>query len=413
MLKYQLIEEYFDTQLFQETVQHYFDTVLAALWTDHTLTETKGRFVVNGAEKRNDFDMPYPIHILNGMIPTLKIYEQYLVKKGYADNPESEIWLKVFILGFTLHDANKLVRIEAQKGKTDLELALEQLHADVANFRVTEFFPEFEKYRNEVFFLALSTEDRTRILANEYPAGRFARETLSPLCHLADGLASIQEVGSPVSVFESIRRKLDKAEKDFGNLPVSYIEVRSNPYTLASQGLLYAARKVLAKNGKKVFYTLRNGFVFFGEDVTQEERAEIKQSFLNQQDLDPVGLTKVDAQKCEFGFLGSMPFTLQVLDKVVIGMQNQFLALSPNGSDKIQDFDGFVEFLKKLLNAFSLLTNTSIPLWTKNRVGFIYASLDWVIVRNVNCFGMSFASTKCNGLMLARKNLGVKTSTVG
>lgn len=371
MIQYILIEEYYESALFQETVQSYFDTVLAALWSDHSMTETKGMFMVNGIEKRNDFDMPYPIHILNGLIPTLKIYEQYLKNKKEVENPDSEKWLKVFMLGFTLHDANKLVRIEEQKGKSDLEMALLQLHSDVANFRVTKFFPDFEKYRTEVFFLALSTEDRTRILANEYAAGRFVRETLSPLCHLADGLASIQELESPATVFENIRRKLDKAEKDLGSLPISYVEVRPNPYTLTSQRLLYTARKVLAKNGKKVFYALRNGFVFFGEDVNQEERMEIQQSFLNQQDLDPVGLTKVDAQKCEFGFLGSIPFTPQVLDKVVDGMSDQFLALSPNSPEKIQDFNDFVEFLKKLLTAFSP-ADQYITLVVDNKSGKLY-----------------------------------------
>jgi hypothetical protein len=353
-MTYQLLEEYFDTPLFQTAVQEYFDTVLAALFADHSLTETKGQFVYDGGKKKTDyFDMPYPVHILNGLIPALHIFEQFLKNAGQADSPETVTWLKVFMLGFTLHDANKLLRVPEQKGKTDLELALEQLQEDVANFRVTEFFPEFEKYKDKVFHLALATENRTRILANEYAAERFVREKLAPLCHLADGLASVQEVESPASVFEAIRWKVAEVERFFGAMPLSYVEVRPNPYVLTNQKLLQAARRVLHGNGKKVLFSLRTGFVFFGEDATPEERTAIQQTFLGSSDLDPVGLTKVNFQKCEFGFLGSVPFTPEVLDKICERLQPSFLELSPNSREKIRDFDGFFEFVKKFLTAFS------------------------------------------------------------
>ncbi|EAY24494.1 hypothetical protein M23134_06481 [Microscilla marina ATCC 23134] len=36
-MKYALKEEYFETPLFQETVQAYFDTVLQVIWQDYIL----------------------------------------------------------------------------------------------------------------------------------------------------------------------------------------------------------------------------------------------------------------------------------------------------------------------------------------------------------------------------------------
>lgn len=376
-MKYQLLEEFFDTPLFQSAVQEYFDTVLAALFADHSLTETKGKFVTDdGKERRDDFDMPYPVHILNGLIPTLHIFEQFLKNAGQTDSLEAETWLKVFMLGFTLHDANKLLRVPEQKGKTDLELALEQLREDFANFRALEFFPEIEKYKDNVFHLALATENRTRILANEYPAERFIREKLTPLCHLADGLASVQEVESPASVFATVQRKMADMEKVFGALPISYIEVRPNPYVLTNQKLLQAARRVLHGNGKKVLFSLRTGFVFFGEDATPEERTAIQQTFLGSSDLDPVGLTKVNFQKCEFGFLGSVPFTPDVLDKICERLQSSFLELSPNSREKIRDFDGFFEFLKKFLTAFAPFDewlNPELDFKTRNKLYLRFA----------------------------------------
>jgi hypothetical protein len=57
-MKYNLIENYFSTELFQETVQSYFDTVLGELFSKHSIVESKGLFIRNGKELKKDYDMP-------------------------------------------------------------------------------------------------------------------------------------------------------------------------------------------------------------------------------------------------------------------------------------------------------------------------------------------------------------------
>ena len=50
-MKYKLIEEYFETQVFQDITQLYFDTVLQDVLTRHPITEAKGLFVRNNKVK--------------------------------------------------------------------------------------------------------------------------------------------------------------------------------------------------------------------------------------------------------------------------------------------------------------------------------------------------------------------------
>jgi len=81
-MKYILIEEYFQTQVFQDITQLYFDTVLQDILIKHPITEAKGLFVRNDKIMKDEYDMPYHIHILNGLIPSLLIYEKYLIEKN-------------------------------------------------------------------------------------------------------------------------------------------------------------------------------------------------------------------------------------------------------------------------------------------------------------------------------------------
>ncbi|HRK29352.1 MAG TPA: hypothetical protein PK239_18895, partial [Chitinophagales bacterium] len=291
-MQYQLIENYFNSRVFQHTVADYFDTVLAAMIKNDTLLQAKGLFSVNGVVKRDYYDMPYHIHILNGLMPALHIYEKYLEARGWLkDNPnQCVLYLKVFILGFTFHDANKLLHTEQTKDFADLEIALQQINKAAETLQVKDFFEEFDTYKNDICFLALATEYRTRILAQQYGfklSEKHVREVLAELCHLADanGFASVQdnELADIEALHKAITKSLSKFTAIAGMppLPVSYLQIYENPYTLLSQQLLRCAKNVLSKNGKKVLFAMRNGFVFWGNNVTQTEYEQIKQTFLD------------------------------------------------------------------------------------------------------------------------------------
>ncbi|PSJ72489.1 hypothetical protein C7N43_33980 [Sphingobacteriales bacterium UPWRP_1] len=365
-MQYQLIEEYFSSSVFQHTVVDYFDTVLAAMIKNDTLLQAKGLFSVEGKVMRDFYDMPYHIHILNGLLPALHIYEKYLQAKGWIEKAPDDcrLYLKVFMLGFTLHDANKLLHTQQTNHFSDLEIALQQINEAAELLNVKAFFEEFDTYKNDICFLALATEYRTRTLAQQYGfklSDKHLREVLAELCHLADanGFASVQEneVADIDMLHQAITKSLNKISiiSDMPPLPVSYLQIYQNPYTLLSQQLLLCAKNVLRKNGKKILFAMRNGFVFWGNNVTQTEYEQIKQSFLDTKDLKYKELTNIDAQKCTFDFLGTVSLT----DEHLLGictdekLQHSFLNLSPNGAEKITDFPLFVDFIQQLIKKSS------------------------------------------------------------
>lgn len=360
-MKYQLIENYFQTELFQIAVQDYFDTVLGRIIAENTTLSAKGLFIIEGKVKRDYYDMPYHIHILNGLIPVLFVYEKYLQKRGWAEDPSMDLYLRIFILGFTFHDANKLLQTKQNRERSDLEVAVAALDNHVNKWDVEAFLSNFEVHKSTIYFLALGTEDGTAVASGDYKLSvknkKHINEIQRELCHLADGLASIQNesLESIEALYKAISRSLGKINK-IVDLPISYLKVRSNPYTLLSQNLLQVARKVLNKRGKKVLYATREGFIFWGEDVTNEEFGAVSKSYLvgSEDDIKFAELTNIDAQKCKFGFIGSTPFTKDILTQIVVDLDNRFLALSPNGRAKFTDFDGFVDLTKQLIEIYQM-----------------------------------------------------------
>ncbi len=360
-MKYQLIEQYFETELFQETVQDYFDTVLGKIIAENTTLSAKGLFVVKGEVKRDYYDMPYHIHILNGLIPVLFIYEKYLQKAEWIEDPKTAIYLKIFILGFTFHDANKLLGTKQSNGKSDLEVAVAALDEHVNKWNVTGFFSDFDLHKSTIYYLALATENGTAVAAEDYAITVNNRDHIKivqrELCHLADGLASIQNetLESIETLYKAINYSLGTISKII-EMPISYIKVRSNPYTLLSQNLLQVARKVLHRKSKKVLYATREGFIYWGEDVTDDEHSLIAEKYLagSKEDIKFLELTNITAQKCKFGFIGSAPFGVAELNEITSVLGDKFLGLSPNGSNTISDFEGFVELTKKLIEIYKM-----------------------------------------------------------
>lgn len=351
-MKYRLTERYFDTPLFQTTVQNYFDTVIKGILNYRDIIPAKGLFVVDGDVKEDLHDMPYHIHILNGLIPTLFVYEQFCTQQGLIENNEIEKYLKILILGFTFHDADKLT------GK-DWNTALEEIEQLANELHISEFFKEYQQYKGDVFFLALATEDRTEVMKNLYKVSldyRHLNEILAPLCNFADRLASIQELDGVETFYKEAQKAIGKVNM-IHDLPISYIKIHENPYTLLSQNLLNTSGRILTQNNRKILYSMRDGILFFGEDLKENEKQIIFKMFREEnEDLNIIDLTKIKAEKCSFGFLGSVELTIGLLDEIIEKLADGFLLLSPNGSEKIKYFDDFVAFNEALVQA------TEIPI---------------------------------------------------
>ncbi len=355
-MKYKLTEEYFETSIFQKTVQEYFDTVLKGILNYKDVIQAKGLFIIDGKVMADLYDMPYHIHILNGLIPSLFLYEKFLSVRGWIGkdtekNKEAEIYIKTFILGFTFHDADKFTGASWTNAFNELEKIKDKL-------LVSEFFPEFENYKNDVYFLALSTENRTEVKKNRYEITldyRHLNEILAPLCNFADGIASIQELDGVEVFYKEAEKALGKINQII-DFKISYIKIHENPYTLLSQNLLNTAGKVLKQNGRSIFYTMRDGILFFGNDLTDKEKELIFEEFENNQsdDIDIGKLVKVTAQQADLSSIVSIGISESILNQIIQNTTNKFLSLSPNGQDKIEYFDDFVKFNELLIEKTEL-----------------------------------------------------------
>lgn len=309
---------YFRSELVNRLTRQYESTLLKSLIQHHLLTTAKG------SSRFPDLtDSPYHIHILNGVYPALLLLEQQLERDGRLNLPEIEPFLKCLMVGFTFHDVNKLVGIEP------LEKAVDRgLEQQAELLRVADFFPEWPDYLPEIEFLALGTENRTATWAfsRQIREWHFVNETLRPICHFADSLASIDNFGSVGEFYEQVCTKI-RTVGGGSDWNLSYVEVHDNISALLSQRLLNLARSIIqAERKEQILFTLRSGFVYFGEHLTTEEINSIKQKFSSEEpDLKPVALTKIDHQSCEFGFIGSTPLTREILDSVIREKINDLL----------------------------------------------------------------------------------------
>ncbi len=361
-MKYNLTEQYFKTDIFQNIVQQYFDTVLNGILNLKPIIQAKGLFFLDNKLVRDYYDMPYHIHILNGLIPSLLVYEKFLLERELIyphtamSDEEAEIYIKTFILGFTFHDADKLTQKEWKDAIPELDNLTEKL-------KVNEFFPEFEKYKNDVYFLSLSTENRSSIKANQYKISlddKHLTEILAQICHFADSISSIQELDGVETMYKALKKTIYDLNK-IVKIDISYIKIHENPYTLLSQNLMHKAASVLKENGREIFYIMRDGFIFFGDDVTEKEKILILRAFDSKNDdLDIQKLVKIDAQSCDLSAVSTIGIDKKMLNGIIDKKANSYLLLSPNGPDKIKFFDDFYKFNEQLCLKSGLPINPKI-----------------------------------------------------
>jgi hypothetical protein len=359
---YSLTEQYFKTDIFQNIVKQYFDTVLNGILNYKEIIQVKGWYAPNGILIKDYYDMPYHIHILNGLIPALLIYEKFLLESAWIftdkeeKDEEVEIYVKSFILGFTFHDADKLTQKDWKEAIQELDNLTEKL-------KITEFFPEFKKYKNDVYFLALSTENRSSIKANQYKISlddKHLTEVLAKICHFADSISSIQELDGVETFYKALKKTVE-ALSNIVKLNISYIKILENPYTLLSQNLMHKAASILKENDRDIFYIMRDGFIFFGDDINENEKLLILRAFdAKNEDLDINKLVKIDAQKCDLSAISTIGIDKKMLNEIIDRRADNFLSLSPNGPDKIKFFDDFYKFNEQLCFKSGLPINPKI-----------------------------------------------------
>lgn len=310
---------YFRSEILNRLTEEYETTVFKSLIQYHLLKTAKG------CRQFSDLtDMPYHVHILNGLYPGLLFLEQYLQSQGMFESTEVEPFLRSLIVGFTFHDLNKLVDSKS------LEEALTELvhHAETLN--VESFFPEWRDYLPEIEFFALGTENRTSTWAFSRPIREwhFLNDTLRPICHFADTVASIDDFSSVADFYERVCNSRFSQSQRLGDIwQLSYVEVHDNLSALLSQKLLNLSKSIVqGDRGEQILFNLRSGFVYLGEPLTAEEIQTLKNQFRSEEsELKPVKMTQIDHQSCKFGFIESTPLNRTILEDVIEEKINDLL----------------------------------------------------------------------------------------
>jgi hypothetical protein len=312
---------YFKTPLFNETTQSFLSTVFASVVRQYTLVSAKGSSGRKFKEERlRDAvialpDMPYHIHILNGLFPALKLLEEQLQTRNLIVKPEIVSFVKTLCIAFMFHDSNKLIGKELdQVMDADIESLCDQTD-------VKSFFPEWRQWLGEIKFLILRTENRTSAYAYEKKIRewQFINEVLGAICHLADLFASLTKFRDVAEFYDRLCLIKVNGKPIADIWQLSFIEVSDNIFTLLSQRLINTAKDFIWNNGGDILFNLRNGFVFIGQPLEESNRNIILQQFCDDDNtFDAVAQTQINSLRgCQFGFIESRRLTSDILSQII------------------------------------------------------------------------------------------------
>ena len=320
------LRDFFSTELFNVVIGTYFENFLGNFIERYLLYSAKGSSGRDFRDRRGEtvksqFDMPYHVHILNGLLPTLKMLEERFKKEGW-DQPDkreqADTFLRCFVIGFTFHDINKLTDVD------DLNESVDQhLFILCDELKLERYFPDWKNWVEEIKFLALGTEYRTKIYAHQ----KFIKEydffntVLAEYCHFADSIASIDGFANTADFYNQLCNKQVDGRKLSTLWQLSFVEVQGNIFTLLSQKLLFAAKDIIKDmRNQTILFNLRNGFVYIGEPLTKDEIQSIKIHFKSDSS-DVIKSALLDFQTCKLGFLESLNEEENSKDKVKYSIQ--------------------------------------------------------------------------------------------
>lgn len=378
MIEYKM-RGYFVSNLFNEVVEDYFEKFLVDFVKKYAMISAKGS---SGQQFKDNIDiyktvtalhdMPYHIHIINGLLPSLKLLEKKFNEEEWTEKGSSDTLLRCFVVGFTFHDINKLTVDK------DLKDATEHFISLFEDLKVENFFPKWKDWIEEIKFLALGTEYRTKIYAHQRDIKEyeFFNTVLAEYCHLADSISSIEEFSNVSEFYEQVCKKSLDGERLTDLWQLSFIEVNENIFTLLSQKLLFTAKTFIQDERKQtVLFSLKNGFVYIGQSLNVDEIKIIKNSF--KSDLsDPVKIFQLDFQTCKFGFLESLREENESENKYHGQIKNALEKIlkagfinKGSGSDKIKPFaiTNYSKFpkndkTKEIENLEKLIDKNELPL---------------------------------------------------
>ena len=254
----------FKTKLFQNETKLYFSKVFFKLFKKYRLKPAKGgkafeEKVRNGKIRGQDLpDMSYPMHILNGIIPSLKLLENKWLNKGLinenSENEDIKILLRCLLIAFTFHDINKL------HNEIDLKTSVEKyFEKDLKDLEI-----ELNKEEKEIVkYLILATEERTRFtipddkLPTRRGLNRLIKDDLIEIIHLADSISiPMRNYNDLLKIWRKLRNYVDVNVFYFDEIPYEILvrfiveRLRENVdcYVISPRGFIYEGNLEINKD---------------------------------------------------------------------------------------------------------------------------------------------------------------------
>lgn len=312
-----LHQVYFQSRLFNEIFYDFEEQLLPNLLQKYLLVPAKG-----GTRFTALSDMSYPLHILNGLYPGALMLEELLQGEGKNPDEIPPEYLKCFIVGFALHDLNKLSGIPELKDAID-----RKLEKTCQDLQVEKFFPKWMDYLTELEFLILKTEEGTRDLANglrfkDRDRRAFFHEYLAESCQLSDRFGGLKTSPDDIrGLYEEVNQINFKVYDRLSNQwKLSYVAVDKNIHTLLSQQLLKVVNDYLINEKQyRILFSLHQGTIFFGKPLNESDLSLISERFIAslKEAVDPIALTKITYQKCQFGFLNLFSIDQKIIEKII------------------------------------------------------------------------------------------------
>ncbi|NME70543.1 hypothetical protein [Flammeovirga aprica] len=369
-MNFEIVKGMFVLEKTQQVLDQLFKTLFPALIEQYGIREAKGYFKTDKIVY-DSYDMPYHIHILQGLFPSIQVFEKSIIGLGEESNDDYEVWLKVFCLGFFLHDANKLIDGSLLHAFNEIADDQDNLHEKL---KITTFFAEVNDYWGDIQNVALNAENRTSVASamREMTLPNGISNLFEKLSRFADKIASMggaiqysrQEDGSLVEskryadgyhnvrgMYLHIKGLLESLGMD---LELNYVSLHENPFKMLSKQALFGVLLALQESNRQILGITRNGIIFFGKPF-DKELVERSIDFANDsEELDVANLIKIDHQTINFDFISKKPLSEDIWNDVLMEderVSNKFLSMASNGASSFSSGDGFqslLELIEKL-----------------------------------------------------------------
>jgi len=264
----------FESKVFKTEVKFYFSNTFIKLFKKYRLNPAKGGKLFEDKIRKGEIngvdlpDMSYPMHILNGIVPSLKVLENKWLDRGLInkndENNDIKMLIRCLCIAYTFHDINKL------HNEIDLKKSVEEYLEDDLNDLKLGLN---EEEKDIIKYLVLATEERTRYtisdekLPSRLGIDRLIKDDLIEIIHLADGISiPINEYGGLLKIWKKLKEHVDANIIYFDETPYELLtrfvverlrEEVNCCYIISPRGFIYEGDSNLDDIGNNITYLKR------------------------------------------------------------------------------------------------------------------------------------------------------------